>query len=69
MWQRILRILTATGYAYNSPLRFLATVVGLILIPYAAYIFWGSLALLILAAAGIYFLFRLLGNSIDAKNA
>lgn len=61
MWQRFLRLLT-TGlniYSfYANPLRYILSLLAVILIPYLIYIFWGSLVIIALSALGIYFLFR-----------
>ena len=66
MFNQILRLL-ATGintYSfYSNPIRFLATLIAVILIPYLAYIFWGAVVIIVLAALGIYFIYKALTNS------
>lgn len=61
MWQRFLRLL-ATGlnaYSfYSNPVRFLATLIAIIIIPYLAYIFWGAVVIIALATLGIYFIYK-----------
>lgn len=62
MWYRIVRLLKTGGNAYifySNPFRYLFGALFVLLIPYAIYIFWGSFIVLILAAVGIYFLFKL----------
>lgn len=61
MWQRILRLLTASLNMYSfyaNPVRYIFSLLLIILIPYLAYIFWGSLVILILMGIGIYLLYR-----------
>lgn len=61
MWQRILRLLTASLNMYSfyaNPVRYIFSLLLIILIPYLAYIFWGSLVILILMGVGIYLLYR-----------
>lgn len=61
MWQRILRFLTASLNMYSfyaNPVRYILSLLLIILIPYLAYIFWGSLVILILMGIGIYLLYR-----------
>ena len=61
MWQRFLRALTAmlNMYSfYTNPVRFIFSLLAVILIPYLAYIFWGSLILIALTGAGCYLLYR-----------
>lgn len=70
MWYRIVRLLKAGGNAYvfySNPFRYLLGALLVILIPYAIYIFWGSVIVFILAALGIYFLFKLVKSAF--KNA
>lgn len=60
MWQRFLRLLI-TGQNINSfysnPVAFVSTLFCVLLIPYLAYIFWGSLILIALVILGIYFIY------------
>lgn len=63
MWYRIARILKSGGSAYafySNPFRYFLGALLVLLIPYAIYIFWGSVVVLILAVLGIYFLFKLI---------
>lgn len=66
MFNRILRLL-ATGvnaYSfYSNPVRFLATLIAIIIIPYLAYIFWGAVVIIALAALGIYFIYKAITSS------
>lgn len=68
MWQRFLRLFT-TGlniYSfYSNPVRFLSTLFCVILIPYLAYIFWGSLIIIALAILGIYFIYLAITSTND----
>ena len=61
MWQRLLRLL-ATGlnaYSfYSNPVRFIISILCVILLPYLAYIFWGSLILGALIALGIFLIYK-----------
>jgi hypothetical protein len=61
MWQRLLRLL-GTGlnaYSFHSnPVRFIASILALIIIPYTAYIFWGILIIVALAIVGVYFIYK-----------
>ncbi len=66
MWQRFLRLL-ATGlnaYSfYSNPVRFVTTILCIILIPYLAYIFWGALIIIALVILGIYLIYRAIRSS------
>lgn len=66
MWQRLLRLLS-TGlniYSfYSNPVRFILSILFVLLIPYLAYIFWGTLFIAALIALGIYFIYRALTAS------
>ncbi len=66
MWQRILRLL-ATGinaYSfYSNPVRFIVSLFCVILIPYLAYIFWGTVVIVGLAILGIYFIYKAITTS------
>lgn len=65
MWQRFLRLLATGINAYSfyiSPLRFFVSLICVILIPYLAYIFWGTLIIVALAVAGVYFIFKAIKN-------
>lgn len=61
MWQRLLRLL-ATGlnaYSfYSNPVRFLISILCIILLPYMAYIFWGTLIIIALIILGIFFIYK-----------
>lgn len=61
MWQRLLRLLASGINAYSfytHPLRFVIGILCVILVPYLAYLFWGTLIILALAVAGIYFIYK-----------
>ncbi len=66
MWQRFLRLL-ATGlnvYSfYSNPVRFVTTILCIILIPYLVYIFWGALIIIALIIMGIYLIYRAIKSS------
>lgn len=61
MWQRMLRLL-ATGlniYSfYSNPVRFIISILCIMLIPYLAYIFWGTIILIALVILGIFFIYK-----------
>lgn len=61
MWQRFLRLL-ATGlnaYSfYSNPVRFVISILCIILIPYLAYIFWGVLIVIALVVLGIFLIYK-----------
>ncbi|WP_148899332.1 hypothetical protein [Fodinibius salinus] len=62
MWQRFLRLLTIGFNAYSfysNPVRFIVSILCVILVPYLAYIFWGTVIVILLAAAGIYLIYRI----------
>lgn len=66
MWQRLIRLLTAGLNMYSfyaNPLRYILSLLMILVIPYLAYIFWGSLVILILIGLGIYMLYRLIANA------
>lgn len=66
MWQRLIRLLTAGLNMYSfyaNPLRYILSLLMILVIPYLAYIFWGSLVILILIGLGIYMLYRLIVNA------
>lgn len=61
MWQRLLRLL-ATGLNiytfYSNPVRFIISILCIMLIPYLAYIFWGTIILITLIILGIFFIYK-----------
>lgn len=62
MWSRILRLLTSmlNIYSfYSNPVRYILSLLVIMIIPYLIYIFWGSLIIIALLCLGIYFLYRL----------
>ncbi len=66
MWQRLLRIFTTALNAYSfysNPVRFVTSILLIIIVPYLAYIFWGSLIVLGLIVLSIYFLYKLITKS------
>lgn len=65
MWQRILRILSTALNAYSfysNPVRFVTSILLIIVVPYLAYIFWGSLIVIALFILVIYLLYRAAKN-------
>lgn len=61
MWQRLLRILITALNAYSfysNPVRFVTSILLIIVVPYLAYIFWGSLIFIALVVLGIYLTYR-----------
>lgn len=65
MLNRILRLLAAglNAYSfYSNPVRFIISILCIILIPYLAYIFWGALVIIILSTLGIYFIYKAFTN-------
>ncbi len=66
MWQRLLRVL-ATGlnaYSfYSNPYRFIISILCIIILPYLAYIFWGTVIIIALFALGIYFIYKAIKRS------
>jgi uncharacterized membrane protein len=71
MWQRFLRLL-ATGlnaYSfYSNPVRFVISILCIILIPYLAYIFWGALIVIALIVLGIYLFYKAIAASRNSAN-
>lgn len=66
MWQRIIRLLTAGLNMYSfyaNPLKYILSLLMILLVPYLAYIFWGSLIIIILSCLGIYMLYKLISNA------
>jgi len=66
MWQRIIRLVTAGLNMYSfyaNPLKYILSLLAVLLIPYLAYIFWGSILIFILIGLGIYMLYRLVANA------
>lgn len=61
MWQRLLRIFTTALNAYSfysNPVRFVTSILLIIIVPYLAYIFWGIALFLIFLGIGIYLFYR-----------
>lgn len=61
MWQRLLRALTAllNMYSfYSNPVKYIFSLIMIMVVPYLVYIFWGSLVIILLIALGIYLLYR-----------
>jgi len=71
MWQRLLRLL-ATGlnaYSfYTNPVRFIISLLCVMLIPYLAYLFWGIAIIIALIALGIYFIYKAISASLDQRH-
>ncbi|MDX1586728.1 MAG: hypothetical protein R3222_08285 [Balneolaceae bacterium] len=66
MWQRILRLITAGLNMYSfyaNPLKYILSLLMILLVPYLAYIFWGSLIIILLSILGIYMLYKLITNA------
>lgn len=66
MWQRLIRLLTVSLNMYSfyaNPVRYIFSLLMILLIPYLAYIFWGTLVILILTGLGFYMLYRLVANA------
>lgn len=66
MWQRIIRLLTAGLNMYSfyaNPLKYILSLLMILLVPYLAYIFWGSLIIIILSCLGIYMIYKLIANA------
>jgi len=66
MWSRILRLLRTGLNAYSfyqNPVRFLLSILGIILIPYLAYLFWGVVIIIGLTILGIYLIYRAVSAS------
>ncbi|MGK7370065.1 MAG: hypothetical protein ACNS64_07600 [Candidatus Halalkalibacterium sp. M3_1C_030] len=66
MWQRIVRLLTAGLNMYSfyaNPLKYILSLLVVLLVPYLAYIFWGSILFFVLIGVGIYLLYRLVTNN------
>ncbi|HKK45272.1 MAG TPA: hypothetical protein VJ964_07115 [Balneolaceae bacterium] len=61
MWTRLLRLLQngLNLYSfYSNPVRFLASLLTIIIVPYLAYLFWGTLIIVALMVLGIYFIYK-----------
>jgi len=68
MWQRILRLLGTGINAYSffsNPVRFIISILAIIVVPYLAYIFWGALVIIALAILGIYLIYKAITASND----
>lgn len=63
MWTRLLRLIRSGLNLYTNPVRFLASVLAVMLIPYLAYIFWGTLIVVALIVSGIYFIYKAISSS------
>ncbi|WP_138430512.1 hypothetical protein [Fodinibius saliphilus] len=71
MWQRLLRLLSTGLNAYSfytNPVRFVTSILLVIILPYLAYIFWGTLIILMLAIAGIYLIYKAITESNNNSN-
>lgn len=70
MWQRLIRLL-ATGFNvysfYSNPVRFIVSILCVILIPYLAYIFWGALIIVALIMLGVFLIYKAIQTS--SKNS
>ncbi len=66
MWQRLFRLLATGLNAYSfyaNPLRFVISILCVILIPYLAYLFWGVVIIIALIVLGIYFIYKAITKS------
>jgi len=66
MLPRILRLLRTGLNAYSfyqNPVRFILSILGIILIPYLAYLFWGVVIVIGLIILGIYLIYRAVSAS------
>ncbi|MDX1638467.1 MAG: hypothetical protein R3281_10890 [Balneolaceae bacterium] len=66
MWNRLLRALAALFSAYSfiaNPLRYLVSLVMVIIIPYLVYVFLGGIAFGLLLVVGGYLVYRAINNS------
>lgn len=66
MWQRLLRIFTTALNAYSfysNPVRIVTSILLIIIVPYLAYIFWGSLIVIGLVVFSVYLLYKLITKS------
>jgi uncharacterized membrane protein len=71
MWQRLLRLLSTGLNAYSfyaNPVRFVISILCVILIPYLAYLFWGVVIIIALIALGIYFIYKAVTISQGSKH-
>jgi hypothetical protein len=71
MWQRFLRAIIGIFGAYKmtaTPVQFLATLIVTFLVPYAAYLIFGSIAILILAIIGTIASLRWIWNRATANS-
>lgn len=71
MLNRLLRLLStglSTYSFYANPARFIVTLVGMLLIPYLAYIFWGTLIIVALAGAGLFFIYKTIRSTLSKNN-
>lgn len=48
---------------YANPLKYILSLLVVLLVPYLAYIFWGSILIVVLIGLGIYMLYRLIANA------
>lgn len=72
MLSRILRLLStgiSTYSFYTNPLRFIISLFCVLLIPYLAYIFWGTIVIVALAIAGLYFIYKALQSSLKDRTS
>ncbi|NGP88301.1 hypothetical protein [Fodinibius halophilus] len=71
MWQRLLRLLSTGLNAYSfytNPVRFVTSILLVIILPYLAYIFWGTLIILVLIAVGIFLIYKAITSSTEGSN-
>lgn len=69
MWSRFLRALTALLNAYSfytNPVKFVLSILTIIVIPYLAYIFLGGIVFALLVVLGGYLIYRAFKTSRQA---
>jgi len=71
MWARLLRLLRngLNLYSfYSNPVRFLFSLLAVLIIPYLAYIFWGTILIVALIILGIYFIYKAVSSNINSQS-
>jgi len=61
MWPRLLRLIRNGLNLYSfyaNPTRFLTSLLCVILLPYLAYLFWGTLIIMAIIISGIYLIYK-----------
>jgi len=63
MWKRLARLLVSIFNVYSfyqNPVRYIISLLAILLVPYLVYIFWGALLILFFMGLGIYLLYRVI---------